>query len=615
MSLRKTFIQFFTALLISSMSVATQAQSTVAVLDTGTNAGAIPNNLAPGDFDFVNNDPDPADDSPDNHGTAIAQVIVTTDPKTQILTVKTISGDFTPNLAAIDAGYAHATANPNVRIINHSIGNLNAASPAVIIAAAEAGKLIIVSAGNNGLSNPGGDARTIPALGGRGIIVGASEGGQISVFSNRAGDLADHYVTANPRNSFTQSVGTSMATARVTGVAASIFNQAPFLEPGEVAEIIFMSATDLGAPGVDDIYGHGELNPERALSGLGELEADDGGGGGGSSGALAAVAIGGGIAYAVIRRNKSLKKTVLLDQFGRGYVYDMTKRIHAPEDKPSLLSILSGGEVETASQVINADQSSQLIATVSRFDENTLVLDPAYTDLFSTEQDLLDQSQVSMTLSGGNSKGQYYQFGINEHAKSGFGALSNLATENVSPGFLSNDNFSAPYFGFTDQGFSSQFGRKFDTALSYKFGFASLEDNELFGLESDSALFEGTLTRDRLKLNLQIGQLNEQGSLFGGSSGGAFSVDKNKTLSLGISGTYSLNDRFTLLGSYTEGYSRIDQQDNALLRDFTSVRSNAFGLGFVAKDLIKRGDQFGLALSQPLRVTQGVAEIDIPIAQ
>ncbi len=616
---RNMFVRFATALLVCLVSVTANAQSTVAVLDTGTNAGAIPNNLAPDDFDYVNNDPDPADDSPDNHGTAVAQVIVTTDPKTKILTLKTISGDFTPNPAAIDAGYAHAAADPNVRIINHSIGNVNAASPSAIINAAEAGKLIIVSAGNSGLSNPGGDARTVPSLGGRGIIVGATEGGVMPVFSNRAGDLADFYVTANPRNSFTQSVGTSMATARVTGVAASIFNQAPFLDPPDVAEIIFTSATDLGAPGVDNVFGHGELNPQRALAGIGELEADDGGGGGGgSSGAIAALAVGGGIAYALIRRNKSLKKTILLDQFGRGYVYDLTKRINVPDDKPSLLSILAGGEFETGSEVVKSNENSALIATVSRFDENTLI-DPVYTDQFSSEfsseQDATDDSHVSMTLSGANSQGQHYRFGINDHAKSGFGALSNLAEENTSVEFLSIDNFSAPYFGFTDQGFSSQFGRQFDNALSYKLGFASLEDNELFGLESDSALFEGTLSHERWNLNLQIGQLDEHGSLFGGSSGGAFSVDENKTLSLGISGTYKLNDRITLLGSYTEGYSRIDQQDNALLRDFTSVRSNAFGIGFVAKDVVRRGDRFGLALSQPLRVTGGEAEIDIPVTQ
>ncbi len=613
---RDLLIQLTTALLVFLVSITTQAQSTVAVLDTGTNNGAIPNNRSSNDFDFVNNDSDPDDDSPDNHGTAVAQVIVSTDPNTQILTVKTIDGNFTPSPAAIDAGYAHATADPNVRVINHSIGNINAASPAVIIAAAEAGKLIIVSAGNNGLSVPGGDARTIPALGGRGIIVGASEGGAISVFSNRAGDLADFYVTANPRNSFTSSVGTSMSTARVSGVAGSIFNQAPFLNAREVADIIFTTATDLGAPGVDPIFGHGELNPQRALSAVGELEADDGGGGGGgsSSGAIAALAIGGGIAYAVLRRNKSLKKTVLLDQFGRGYVIDMNDRIHTANEKPSLLSILSSGEVETASEILTADQQNQLVATISKFSDNMLI-DPAHVDVFSPDADLGDEKQVAMTISGDNADGDHYRFDINGNAKTGFGAVSNLAKEHTHTNFLSNDNFSAPYFGFTHEGFSSQFGRDVGDTLSYKLGFSSLEDHELFGLESDSALFEGTLTHDRLTMNLQIGQLLEHGSMFGGSSDGAFGVDSNKTLSLGVSGTYQLNDRFSLLGSYTEGYSRIDQLDRGLLRDFTGVRSNAFGVGLIAKDIARRGDQFGLALSQPLRVTSGMASIDIPISQ
>ncbi len=62
--------------------------------------------------------------------------------------------------------------------------------------------------------------------------------------------------------------GTSMATPYVTGVAALIKGDWPYLRSDQIASIIFTSADDLGAPGVDPVYGHGEVDVTKAMNPL-----------------------------------------------------------------------------------------------------------------------------------------------------------------------------------------------------------------------------------------------------------------------------------------------------------------------------------------------------------
>ncbi|MBK7875087.1 MAG: S8 family serine peptidase [Planctomycetes bacterium] len=59
--------------------------------------------------------------------------------------------------------------------------------------------------------------------------------------------------------------GTSMACPHAAGVAALMLAVDPTLTPAEVETILVDTATDLGAPGRDDLYGHGLVHAERAV--------------------------------------------------------------------------------------------------------------------------------------------------------------------------------------------------------------------------------------------------------------------------------------------------------------------------------------------------------------
>lgn len=62
--------------------------------------------------------------------------------------------------------------------------------------------------------------------------------------------------------------GTSMATAHVSGLAALLYQQG-ITKPSAIEAIMKRSATDLGAQGRDDQYGHGLINARAALRGQG----------------------------------------------------------------------------------------------------------------------------------------------------------------------------------------------------------------------------------------------------------------------------------------------------------------------------------------------------------
>ncbi|MGE0394585.1 MAG: S8 family serine peptidase, partial [Vicinamibacterales bacterium] len=65
--------------------------------------------------------------------------------------------------------------------------------------------------------------------------------------------------------------GSSMAVPHVAGFAALLMQQG-VTSPAAIEALMKATATDLGAPGRDDAFGYGLINPRAALRGLGLLK-------------------------------------------------------------------------------------------------------------------------------------------------------------------------------------------------------------------------------------------------------------------------------------------------------------------------------------------------------
>ena len=60
--------------------------------------------------------------------------------------------------------------------------------------------------------------------------------------------------------------GTSMAAPHVSGVLAVLIGAFPTYTPRDIVRLLFATTDDLGAPGVDRVYGHGLVRLDRALA-------------------------------------------------------------------------------------------------------------------------------------------------------------------------------------------------------------------------------------------------------------------------------------------------------------------------------------------------------------
>jgi hypothetical protein len=152
--------------------------------------------------------------------------------------------------------------------------------------------LFIVAAGNQGVTQTA-DVKWNFATNPQMLIVGSvTMDGRISNFSNRPGTaclldgdacktgarLMDRFLVApgelilveDDRGGVKRATGTSFAAPLVSGAAALIQDRWPWFatKPAETAEILLRSARDLGAPGVDPVYGAGLLDITAAQSPL-----------------------------------------------------------------------------------------------------------------------------------------------------------------------------------------------------------------------------------------------------------------------------------------------------------------------------------------------------------
>ena len=225
--------------------------------------------------------------------------------------------------------------------------------------ATDRGSILVFAAGNQGLpfsQYPGIYAVQTTAqgqlvLGGRAIVVGAVDANNtISSYSNRAGHLClnavgssckdtvllrqyfvvapgDRQLAATPGSGVAYMSGTSGAAAYVSGSVALLRQAWPQLKPEQIVQVLLNNTRDLGAPGIDDVYGRGLIDIERATRTQGTLlvgaQNYQVGSGAPTGLALNTTSVGGGIAQSL--RGTSIGQTQVIDELGRHYQADLTR--------------------------------------------------------------------------------------------------------------------------------------------------------------------------------------------------------------------------------------------------------------------------------------------------
>lgn len=217
----------------------------------------------------------PMDDQ--GHGTHVAGVIGATAnngigiagvaPDVKLMAVKVLSAKGGGTSYDVMKGVAFAITN-GAKVVNMSLGGTATTSVEAQFyqAAVQSGALIVAAAGNEA------DGLGFPAAYPGVLSVGATDsGGELARFSNHDATMS---VTAPgvgilstiPGKMYAKFSGTSMAAPFVSGAAALVWSQHPEWTAQQVKEHLERTATDKGAPGVDSIYGHGEIDIRAALT-------------------------------------------------------------------------------------------------------------------------------------------------------------------------------------------------------------------------------------------------------------------------------------------------------------------------------------------------------------
>ncbi len=272
--------------------VATGAGVVVAVVDTGVAPGLDGfTNLVAG-YDAVEGRAGFYDGN--GHGTHVAGTVgqstgngygtVGLAPNATILPVRVLSDSGSGTSADVAEGIRWAADN-GAQIINLSLGSSSRSS---VIAEAcdyarDQGVLVVAASGNDGFTNFIGYPAALAST----LAVGATAlGDQVTGYSNKGqqlslvapggdttvdadgdgfGDGVLQESTFNGEEGFYFLEGTSMATPHVSAVAALLV-EAGVDSVDELEQILLQSATDLGDPGWDPVFGHGLVDPVAALA-------------------------------------------------------------------------------------------------------------------------------------------------------------------------------------------------------------------------------------------------------------------------------------------------------------------------------------------------------------
>lgn len=146
-----------------------------------------------------------------------------------------------------------------------------------ITEAAARDAIFVWAAGNDGTKQSNALSalpRVISELNGRFINVVAwdTSTGQIADYSNHCGVTQLYCITAPGSNidiGNGSASGTSFATPIVSSAVAVIQEAFPYMNATEITQLLFATARDLGDAGVDEVYGWGMLDLERATRPVG----------------------------------------------------------------------------------------------------------------------------------------------------------------------------------------------------------------------------------------------------------------------------------------------------------------------------------------------------------
>ncbi|MDB5701520.1 MAG: Peptidase and in, kexin,sedolisin [Sphingomonadales bacterium] len=574
---------------------------TVGVIDDGVNTAlsAFQNQISSVSKDFgylttngIATKRDVLGDTQSNHGTEIAGIIaaradgigtegLAPDAKIAILRTSDYNADTKVETMFHDAEALEYAATAGIKVINRSLVSNGAGLADSVTRYGATGGLLVNAAGNNAQANPGDTINVNDANRATWLFVVALnpdlKSYTLASYSNQAGSMADRTVAAIGTNttvgvdgSSVAISGTSSATPQVSALAALILSKWPQLSGQQAGNVILSTARDIGAPGVDSIYGHGLIDVQAALSPSNPTISN-----GSTATSLAASAMAVPAAIGTGSIQTALSKVTVIDAYGRDFTGSVASLIAHPETGQSRWL---GQRVNQMASGGSSDVGFGHFRT--SFGYASFRTGPADSDVRS----VMTAGEVSYRN----------------------------ATTGVRVGFNAQDSMQNDIMGLAPFA---------DGILSYapQAGNSVAVDHLIAGVRLGVTMTAGSIGRSRAQassvsvgykgLSVRASYIDESGSVFGTISEGGLALGRGATTTmLEAHQTLNVGGGWNLEGYGSVGVTR-------LKIDASSVVTAASSLVGTRMGLQASGPAFGGLLSfgvaQPLTIERGTAHLTI----
>jgi hypothetical protein len=181
--------------------------------------------------------------------------------------------------------------------------------------------------------------------------------------------------------------------------------------------------------------------------------------------------------------------------------------------------------------------------------------------------------------------------------------------------FISVDNKDG-YLGLVGEEASySAFGYQLTDNIKTSVGYVSSEKSLIsaHGADNNNLTSSVSYIGDKLALSGMFGELHEGETMLGSKGEGAFTFgDDITTNHYGLDISYKLTSHLSLVGSYAEGNTSVNANQNSVFKGFNDIKSRQYALGAFT-DIGRT--KLGFLYSEPMRVISGTATLDIPVGR
>ncbi|MCK5040728.1 MAG: S8 family serine peptidase [Sphingomonadales bacterium] len=393
--------------------------------------------------------------------------------------------------------------------------------------------------------------------------------------------------------------GTSFAAPHVAGAAAILFDRWPTLTAKQVADILLSTATDLGDPGTDAIYGRGMLNLAEAITPQGQVQVN-------FVGTPTPVSIDDFslVLGAPFGDGTPLGLTSVMgqDKYDRDFYFDLSSGIY---NLASSISPLVGFMEQNKTTQFNQWQAGA--QTLGLQVSN----DFSHGFLATQSQMVQDNTRETRVISGfaeGKiAKNWGWKMGVGSGLKaplSNATSSAQLLSMQGQASYLS----SSGSFGLVEHNLATATTLSFGVDISENSGLrwhtSELMQDDLprysFAMKLDHKVGKGSV-------GFSFGQMLEKQSVLGSRSFGGFSVaDSAATSFAGLDAMWNFDEIFALSATLQAGLTKVAETGGSFFEGFNNFTSTAWHMQLEAKNLWLNNSAFVVSASQPLRVENAV---------